>query len=180
MRHQRGLRYSVMRLITPPLARGVTTLHDDDDPATLVADPLLHLHQLLLEVQEGFVVHTVAGHRTILANGPGPEVVHPSGLRITSGTRPTAQPPSSVSACGPTDTLTVRRRPSRSGRGGAGDSSPRWRMVRRSAPQLRQAADDDALPRRVRLRIRADDTLPRTPRLPINKGWSDAAAGPDR
>ena len=46
-------------------ARGVATLDDDDDPLALVADPLLHPHQLLLEPEEGLVVDAVS-HGPIL------------------------------------------------------------------------------------------------------------------
>lgn len=39
-----------------PLPRGVPPLHDDDDPGPGLPHPLLHLHQLRLQVLESFLV----------------------------------------------------------------------------------------------------------------------------
>jgi hypothetical protein len=47
-------------------ASGIATLDHDDDPLTLVADPLLQLHQLLLELQKCLVVYAILSHVLIL------------------------------------------------------------------------------------------------------------------
>ena len=46
----------------PSLPRRIPTLHDDDHPLALVTDPLLHLHQFLLEPEECLVVDVLVGH----------------------------------------------------------------------------------------------------------------------
>ena len=75
-----------------PLARGVPTLEHHDDPGAVLPDPVLHLHELLLEPPELLLVE-LAGQLAVHApNASHPSRRTPGPVRFRGGARPGGTP----------------------------------------------------------------------------------------